>query len=98
MLTMGWSDSHSFIPMDFALLSSTKSQINGTSEGIDKRTIGYKRREEALLAALKVIASMIDRAIAAGASASYTLMDCWFTYAPLIKEILDRGLHVIDWT
>lgn len=95
MLTMGWSDSHSFIPMDFALLSSTKSQINGTSDGIDKRTIGYKRREEALLSAPKVIASMIDRAIAAGASASYALMDSWFTHAPLIKEVLDRGLHVI---
>ena len=95
MLTMGWSDSHSFIPMDFALLSSTKSQINGTADGIDKRTIGYKRREEALLPSPKVIVSMIDRAIAAGASASYTLMDSWFTHAPLIKEIVDRGLHVI---
>ncbi|WP_010498974.1 IS4 family transposase [Paenibacillus elgii] len=95
MLTMGWSDSHSFIPMDFALLSSIKSQINGITEGIDKSTIGYKRREESLLPAPKVIASMIDRAIAAGVSASYALMDSWFTHAPLIKEILGRGLHVI---
>lgn len=95
MLTMGWSDRHSFIPMDFALLSSTKSQINGITEGIDKRTIGFKRREEAFRPAPKVIASMIDRAIAAGASASYALMDSWFTHAPLIKEVLDRGLHVI---
>lgn len=38
---------------------------------------------------------MIDSAIAAGASASYALMDSWFTHAPLIKEVLDRGLHVI---
>ncbi|MGG1634374.1 hypothetical protein ACIFSR_07465 [Paenibacillus sp. NRS-1760] len=37
------------------------------TEDIDKRTVGYKRREEALLPAPKVIASMIDRAIAAGA-------------------------------
>ncbi|PUA37938.1 IS4 family transposase [Paenibacillus elgii] len=95
MLTMGWSDSHSFIPMDFALLSSAKSQINGITEGIDKRTIGYMRREEALLPAPQVIASMIDRAIAAGVSASYALMDSWFTHAPLIKEIVGRGLHVI---
>jgi len=95
MLTMGWSDGHSFIPTDFALLSSAKSQINGIMEGIDKRTIGYKRREEALLSAPKVIPSMIDRAISAGVSASYVLMDSWFTHAPLIKEILDRGLDVI---
>lgn len=95
MLTMGWSDCHSFIPMDFALLSSTKSQINGITEGIDKRTIGYKRREEALLPAPKVIASMIDRAIAAGVTAHYALMDSWFTHAPLIQEVLGRGLHII---
>ncbi|WP_218096402.1 IS4 family transposase, partial [Paenibacillus solanacearum] len=36
-----------------------------------------------------------DRAIAAGMSASYVLMDSWFTHAPLIQEIRDRNLHVI---
>jgi hypothetical protein len=40
MLTMGWSDGHSFIPIDFALLSSIKSNINGIMEGIDKRSVG----------------------------------------------------------
>jgi hypothetical protein len=95
MLTMGWSDGHSFIPMDFALLSSMKSGINGMTEGIDKRTSGYKRRQEAFLSAPQVIGDMIDRAIAAGVSASYALMDSWFTHAPLIQEITTRGLQVI---
>ena len=57
--------------------------------------MGYKRREEALLAAPKVIPFMIDRAIAAGVCASYALMDSWFTHAPLIQEIMSRGLDVI---
>ncbi|MNL89650.1 hypothetical protein D3C87_2201070 [compost metagenome] len=52
--------------MDFALLSSTKSQINGITEGTDKRTVGYKRREEALLPSPSVVVAMIDRALAAG--------------------------------
>jgi hypothetical protein len=95
MLTMGWSDGHSFIPMDFALLSSAKSAINGMMQGIDKRTHGHKRREEALQSAPQVIAEMLDRAIQAGASASYVLMDSWFTHAPLIQEVTRRGLHVI---
>jgi hypothetical protein len=95
MLTMGWSDGHSFIPVDFALLSSVKSRINGMMEGIDKRTSGYKRRQEALLTAPQVIAAMLDRAIAAGMTASYVLMDSWFTHAPLIQEVVNRGLHVI---
>ena len=48
MLTIGWSDGATFIPLDFTLLSSQKSQINGISKEIDKRTSGYKRRTEAL--------------------------------------------------
>lgn len=83
------------MPLDFALLSSRTSQINGITEGIDKRTSGYKRRLEALLPAPQVIPAMIDRALAAGATASYVLMDSWFTYAPLIQSILECGLHVI---
>jgi hypothetical protein len=38
---------------------------------------------------------MIDRAITAGATATYALMDSWFTHAPLIQEIVGRGLHLI---
>jgi hypothetical protein len=95
MLTMGWSDGHTFLPMDFALLSSSKSAITGMSESIDKRTQGYKRRKEALLSAPQVVASMLDRALAAGATASHVLMDSWFTHAPLIREVVSRGLDVI---
>lgn len=95
MLTMGWSDGHTFLPIDFALLSSSKSAINGMNEQIDKRTHGYKRRQEALQSAPQVVASMLDRVLAAGATASYVLMDSWFTHAPLIGEVVARGLDVI---
>ncbi|HFQ5989551.1 TPA: transposase, partial [Listeria monocytogenes] len=95
MLTMGWSDGHSFVPMDFALLSSVKSGITGMADGIDKRSHGYKRRQEAFCTAPQVIAAMLDRALQAGISASYALMDSWFTHAPLIQEVIRRGLHVI---
>ncbi len=81
--------------MDFALLSSNKSSINGIHEHIDKRTSGYKRRQEALLPAPRVTASMLDRALKAGVTASYVLMDSWFTHAPLIGEVVARGLDVI---
>lgn len=95
MLTLGWSDGHTFIPVDFSLLASIKSQVNGIIQGIDKRTSGYKRRVEALLPAPEVIPAMIDRALSAGVQASYVLMDSWFTHAPLIQSMLDRGLDVI---
>lgn len=95
MLTLGWSDGQTFIPLDFALLSSPKSQINGMSDSVDKRSSGYKRRLEALKSAPELIPEMIKRALSQGVTASYVLMDSWFTFAPLIQAITKQGLDVI---
>jgi hypothetical protein len=95
MLTLGWSDGHTFLPIDFSLLSSTNSMINEITTEIDKRTSGYKRRVEALQKAPDQIPAMLDRALDAGVSASYVLMDTWFTHAPLVQAIVDKGLDVI---
>jgi hypothetical protein len=95
MLTLGWSDGATFIPVDFSLLSSKTSQINGITRTIDKRSSGYKRRLEALQSAPEQIPSMIQRALEAGIDASYVLMDTWFTHQPLIKNIKEQGLDVI---
>lgn len=95
MLTLGWSDGTTFMPVDFSLLSSKNSVINGMSHNIDKRSSGYKRRLEALQTAPEQIPTMIQRAMNTGIEASYVLMDTWFTHQPLIKEIKDQGLDVI---
>ncbi|WP_383065415.1 transposase, partial [Streptomyces sp. NPDC056638] len=95
MLTMGWSDGHTFMPIDFSLVSSKNAQINGISEQIDKRTCGYKRRENALQTLPEQIPDMIRRALDSGIEASYVLMDSWFTLPPLVKNIVDQGLDVI---
>lgn len=95
MLTLGWSDGHSFMPIDFSLLSSKKAQINGISESIDKRTSGYKRRVEALQTAPEQIPTMLKRAVNSGIDATYVLMDSWFTQPQLIKAIVEEGLDVI---
>jgi hypothetical protein len=95
MLTLGWSDGATFMPIDFSLLSSKTSQINGISDKIDKRSSGYKRRLEALQSAPEQIPSMIIRAMDTGIEASYVLMDTWFTHQPLIKTIKEQGLDVI---
>lgn len=95
MLTLGWSDGHTFMPIDFSLVSSRKSQINGISDHIDKRTCGYKRRQNALQTEPEQIPDMIKRALTSGIEASYVLMDSWFTLPPLVKAIVDQGLDVI---
>ena len=45
MLTLGWSDGNTFLPVNSILLSSEnkKNRIN-EAKPIDKRTVGYKRR------------------------------------------------------
>ncbi len=95
MLTLGWSDGHTFMPVDFSLLSSKTSSINGINEEIDKRCSGYKRRFEALQTAPEQIPAMIERALSNGVEASYVLMDTWFTQQPLIQAIVKQGLDVI---
>lgn len=95
MLTLGWSDGHTFMPIDFSLLSSKTAQMNGISKQIDKRTCGYQRRKDALLSAPEQIPSMIKRALDRGIHADYVLMDSWFTLPPLVKAIVDQGLDVI---
>ncbi|TFJ91411.1 hypothetical protein E4U82_17805 [Lentibacillus salicampi] len=50
MLTLGWSDGNTFMPLAFSLLSSKKRQnrLQEINSNVDKRTVGYKRRQEAL--------------------------------------------------
>jgi len=95
MLTLGWSDGSTFMPIDFSLLSSRKTQINGISSDIDKRTSGYKRRMNALQTAPEQIPDMIRRALSSGIDASYVLMDSWFTLPPLVQAVTEQGLDVI---
>src|SRR5699024_5129940 len=95
MLTLGWSDGATFLPVDFSLLSSKKSQINGISEKVDKRSSGYKRRLEALQTAPEQIPGMLKQAMNAHIDASYELIALWFTKQHLINNITDKGLDVI---
>jgi len=50
LLTLGWSDGNSFLPLDFVLCSSTKEdkRLQGITKELDKRSCGYKRRVEAI--------------------------------------------------
>lgn len=97
MLTLGWSDSFSFVPVDFALLSSAKKENRycEMDTSLDKRTSGYKRRLEAVQSKPEMAAKLIQNALDKGIDADYVLMDTWFTHAPLIESITEKGLFVI---
>ena len=97
MLTLGWSDGYSFLPVDFAMLSSPNesNRLVNTCSTIDKRMNGYKRRKEAIQKKPEVAITLIQNALKAGIFVDYVLMDTWFTNEPLIKSILNEGLHAI---
>lgn len=51
LLTLGWSDGYSFIPVGFNRLSSAnrKNRYQEASSQIDRRTNGFKNRMESLM-------------------------------------------------
>lgn len=97
LLTLGWTDGFSFIPVAFNMLSSAKREkrFKETGPRIDRRTNGYKARVSATMHKPDAAIAMIREALAAGVPAQYILMDTWFTNEPFIKRILDCGLDVI---
>jgi hypothetical protein len=97
MLTLGWTDGFSFIPVDFAMLSSANqtNRYNEVSASVDKRSHGFKRRLEAMLQKPDTVLKLIKNALNVGITADYVLMDTWFTNEPMIKGLRNIGLHVI---
>ena len=96
MLTLGWSDGATFMPVDYSLLSSKKSQkLMEYHQKLISVVPVCKRRVKALQTAPEQIPGMVERAMNAGIDASYVLMDSWFTYQPLVKHIKDQGIDVI---
>ena len=97
LLTLGWSDGYSFVPVGFNMLSSgTKSnRYQEMTTSIDCRSNGYKARKESLMAKTDAAILMIKRALNVGIRADYVLMDTWFTTEPMIRSILAEGLDVI---
>ena len=96
LLTLGWSDGNTFLPVNSCLLSSAnqKSRINEAKE-LDKRSIGFKRRELAKTKATSVMLDLIDASIKAKIQASYVLFDTWFCSPSSLIAIKDKGLDVI---
>lgn len=97
LLTLGWTDGYSFIPVDFAMMSSAKKRNRFTeaTDEIDKRTCGYRRRQEAVGTKPQAAIDMVKRAMGNGVQADYILMDSWFTTEPLLLALADEGIDAI---
>ncbi|MEQ8156432.1 MAG: transposase, partial [Clostridiaceae bacterium] len=96
LLTLGWSDGNTFLPVNSCLLSSEKKKTRVAEEKpIDRRTAGYSRRCLAQTKATSVMLELIDQAKKADLPASYVLFDTWFCFPASIIQIKKRALDVI---
>lgn len=96
LLTLGWSDGVSFLPLDFVLRSSAEAnkRIQEITKTVDKRTCGYRRRLEAMTKSTELVEDMVKRVLALGIKADYILMDSWFSF-PSVIAALSRHVPVI---
>ncbi len=96
LLTLGWSDGNTFLPVNSCLLASSKeNNILGPTKEFDKRSIAGKRRQLAQMKAPDAMLHLIDTAAASGISADYVLFDCWFANPAQITALKSRKLDVI---
>ena len=96
MLTLGWSDGVTFLPVNSCLLSTGK-QENRLSEGKipDSRSNGAKMRELAVKKGTEVISDLISEAQSAGICADYVLFDSWFSSPKVIRSVREKNLDVV---
>ena len=96
LLTLGWSDGNTFIPVDTQpLTSEDKEKRLQQAKDVDKRSCGYKHRLMAQMKAPLVMIEMLRSVIAAGIYAQYVLCDSWFSAPVTILKIVAEKLHVI---
>ncbi len=96
LLTLGWTDGASFLPVNSVLLSSTKDEnILGKRCSFDHRTLSYKRQKMACEKATTVMIHLLKEALDAGASARYVLFDSWFSSPRQLLDVLALKLQTI---
>jgi hypothetical protein len=97
MLTLGWSDGISFLPVSCALLASSKekNRLVPLRTDIDRRTNGARRRREGIRKATDVLVEMVAEVTASGIQASHLLFDSWFAYPATIRKLLAKGMHTL---
>ncbi|SCQ00030.1 IS4 family transposase, partial [Anaerobium acetethylicum] len=96
MLTLGWSDGSTFLPVNSILLSTEnkKNRIN-EAKSLDKRTVGYKRRSLSLEKGTHAMLELLKHAKKADIPANYVLFDSWFSSPSSIHSVKEIGYDVI---
>lgn len=97
MLTLGWTDGATFIPLLYRHMSSKekKNRYNEIDPSIDKRSCGYKARLQAISASTSVLLWMLRQAKKIGVPAKHVLFDSWFSYPSTMIAIRKIGFDSV---
>ena len=96
LLTLGWTDGNTFLPVNGCLLASSKdSNLIGPQEHFDGRSLTAHRRNLAQMKGTDTMLELIKAAQKAGHSADYVLFDSWFSSPAQLVAIKNLGLDSI---
>jgi hypothetical protein len=94
MLTMGWTDGSTFMPVSFNLMSSPKDEnVLCKATTMDKRTLAHKRRKQARQSTTDVMLTMLRSA--KDIPAKFVLFDSWFTMPKTVIRVKRENRDVI---
>lgn len=96
MMTLGWTDGNTFLPVNSCLLASSKeNNIIGPVRNYDGRSLAAKRRKLSQMKGTEVMIELLGRAISAGHHADYVLFDTWFSGPAQLISVKNLGLDSI---
>lgn len=96
LLTLGWSDGNTFLPIASRPLASEKEEnLYLKAKEIDKRTVAHRIRTEARMKATEVLLLLLEQAKNAGIQATHVLFDTWFSSPSTLIAVKNRGYDTV---
>lgn len=96
LLTLGWTDGNTFLPINSSLLASAKaSNLLGPVNTRDRRSLSGRRRILAQMKGPDVMMELLKSALSAGHTADYVLFDSWFSNPAQLLAVKDLGFDSI---
>ena len=97
MLTLGWGDGNTLLPLSHCLLSSSskQQQLQDASENVAPCSNDGKQRKLAQCKSPEVVLILLQEARWAGVPAQHVLFDSWFCSPASLHQIHELGYDVI---
>ena len=96
LMTLGWTDGNTFLPVNSCLLASSKEKnLIGPVDQCDGRSLAANRRKLAQTKGTEVMIELLKTAQNAGHHADYVLFDTWFSSPAQLIAVKKLGLDSI---